>query len=405
LDAKAIRILAVLVAIASPTLGPAQKLYDPGATDTEIKIGNIMTYTGWQQAYGAIGRAEAAYFQMINDRGGIHGRKIMFISLDNASDAARSLPLAQKLVEQDGVLLLFSPQGTETNLRLRAYLNDKKVPQLFVDTSSAAFDDPSHFPWTTGFFATYRAEALAYAKYVLETKHGAKVAILYADDEAGREYLAGAHEGFGDKASTVIVNETSYETSDANLDLQLTTLKNAGADVFFNFSIGPFATQSIRKAYDIDWRPLEFIPNASLSTAAFLDPAGLEKARGIISNARSKGWLMKEAQGDADVREFLEWMRDYNPQASLRDENNVAGYERAEALVEVLRKCGDDLTRANIMKQAAHLNLVLPMLRPGISFKTAPDDLQPIHQLFLVKFDGRGWVPFGAVIDDSKLSD
>jgi branched-chain amino acid transport system substrate-binding protein len=406
-NTKAIPILASILLASAITARPvpelAQKVYDTGATDTEIKIGNIMTYTGWGEAYGAIGRAEAAYFQMINDRGGVNGRKILFISLDNGSDPARSLPLAQKLVEQDGVLLVFSPLGTATNLALRAYLNEKKVPQLFVDTSSAAFNDPAHFPWTTGFFASYRTEGLVYAKYILESKHAAKIAILYAQDDAGREYLAGVHDGLGDRASVMIVKEASYQISDPTLDSQLEALKGSGADVFLNFSVGPFATQSIRKAYDIDWHPLQLIPNASLSTAAFLDPAGLEKARGIITNARSKGWLAPQTHADPDVRAFLEWMRTYNPQAGLRDQNNVAGYERAEALVEVLRRCGDDLTHANVMKQAAHLNLELPMLRPGISFQTRPDNLQPIHQLFLMKFDGRDWVPFGAVIDDNTL--
>jgi branched-chain amino acid transport system substrate-binding protein len=405
LKVKIIPIVALmlLTVITSPVLGLAQKQYDTGATDTEIKIGNIMAYTGWGAAYGAIGRAEAAYFQMINDRGGVNGRKILFVSLDNSSDAAQSLPLAEKLVERDGVLLLFSPLGTETNLMLRAYLNERKVPQLFVDSSSTAFNDPVHFPWTTGFFASYRTEGLAYAKYVLQNKPNAKVAILYANDDAGREYVAGVHDGFGDKASALVVKEASYQVSDSALDPELAAFKEAGADLFFNFSIGPFATQSIREAYDIGWHPLQFIPNASLSTAAFLDPTGLEKAQGIITNARSKGWLGAENHTDPDVREFLEWMRKYNPQASLRDQNNVAGYERAEALVEVLRKCGDDLTRANVIRQASHLNLELPMLRPGISFRTTPDDLQPIHQLFLMRFDGRNWVSFGGLIDDRKL--
>jgi branched-chain amino acid transport system substrate-binding protein len=403
LEIKKVPIASTIIFLFIAGAAQAQKVYDTGATDQEIKIGNIMSYTGWGEAYGAIGRAEAAYFQMINDRGGVNGRRILFITLDNGSDAAKSLPLARKLVEQDGVLLLFSPMGTETNLALRAYLNDKQVPQLFVDASSAAFNDAAHFPWTTGFFASYRTEGLAYAKYILRSRPAAKIAILYADTDSGREYLAGVHDGLGDRGSAMIVKEVSYEISDSALDQKLVLLKSSGADVFFNFSAGPFVTQSIRGAYDMGWHPLEFIPNQSLSTAAFLDPAGLEKAQGIITNGRSKGWLAPEARADPDVRAFLEWMRNYNPQASLRDQNNVAGYERAEALVEVLRKCGDDLTRQNVMKQASHLNLELPMLRPGISFETTPDDLQPIHQLFLMRFEGRDWISFGAVIDDSTL--
>ena len=378
----------------------AQKIYDPGATDNEIKIGNIMAYTGWAQEYGAIGRAEAAYFQMVNDRGGVNGRKINFVSVDNGSDATKSVALARQLVEQNGVLLIFSSIGTDSNLAIRAYMNEKRVPQLFVESSSAVFDDPSHFPWTMGFFATYRTEGSAYAKYILQNKPGAKIAVLYANDDAGKEYLAGVRDGLGDKASAMIVKEASYQASDVALDSQIMTLKTSGADVFLNLSFGAFATQAIRTAYDINWRPLQFIPNASLSIAAFLDPVGLEKATGIIANARSKGWRDPQMRSDPAVREFLEWMSKYNPQASLRDQNNVAGYERAQALVEVLRKCGDDLTRANVMKQAANLDLELGMLRPGIRIRTTPSDYQPIKQLFLIRFNGKGWVPIGPVMSD-----
>jgi branched-chain amino acid transport system substrate-binding protein len=393
-----IRISTVIV-LASVTLAPAlaQKTYDPGVTDNEIKIGNIMTYTGWAKEYGAVGRAEAAYFQMINDRGGIGGRKINFISVDDGSEAGKSVDLARKLVEEDGVLLIFSSVGTESNLAIRAYMNEKKVPQLFIQSSSAVFDDPSHFPWTMGFFATYRTEGWSYARYILQNRPEAKIAVLYANDDAGKEYLAGVHDGLSAKASTLIVKEASYQVSDAKvdsqLDSQITMLKNSGADVFLNLSVGMFASQAIRKAYEMGWRPLQFIPNASLSVTAFLDPAGLEKAAGIVSNARSKGWSHPQARSDPAVREFLEWMSSYNPQASLRDQNNVAGYERAQALVEVLKKCGDNLTRANVMKQAASLDLELGMLRPGIRITTSQSDYQPIKQLYLIRFNGKDWAP------------
>jgi branched-chain amino acid transport system substrate-binding protein len=403
----AVRVLfSTFLAIAAMALSvSAQKSYDPGASDTEIKIGNIMSYTGWAESYGAVGRAEAAYFQMINDRGGVNGRKITFISMDNASRAGTAAELVRKLVEDDRVLLVFSPLGTETNLAIREYLNEKKVPQLFVDTSLAAFNDPANFPWTMGFYATFRAEGRAYARYILQNESNAKVAILHADDDSGREYLAGVHDGLGDKASSMIVKEMSYQVSDASLDSQIAALKDSGANVFLNLSVGPFATQAIRKTYDADWHPLEFIPNASLSVAAFLDPAGLQKAAGIITNARSKGWLEPQTRSDPDVRAFLDWMAKYNPQASLRDQNNVAGYERAEALVEVLKKCGDNLTRANVMAQASSLDLEIGMLRPGIKIKTTPSDYQPIHQLFLMRFDGQGWVPFGGIISDKTSGD
>jgi branched-chain amino acid transport system substrate-binding protein len=394
-------LLASVIAI-PPSL--AQKKYDPGATDSEIKIGNLMTYTGLFKEYGAVGRAESAYFQMINDRGGVNGRKINFVSVDIGAEPGKSVELARKLVEQDGVLLIFSSMGTESNLAIRPYMNAKKVPQLFIQSSSAVFDDPSHFPWTMGFFATYRTEGLAYARYILQNKPSAKIAVLYAKDDVGKEYLSGIHDGLGDKASAMIAKEVSYQISEPALESQIDSdviaLKNSGADVFLNLSVGAPATQAIRKAYDIDWHPLQFIPNASLSIAAFLDPAGLKKAAGIITNARSKGWLNPEARNDPAVRDFLDWMRKYNPEASLRDQNNVAGYERAQAVVEVLKKCGDDLTRANVMKQAASLDMELGMLRPGIRIKTSPTDYQPIKQLFLVKFDGKDWVPLGSVVGE-----
>jgi len=284
-------VLAIILAAAgaAPCVW-SQKAYDPGASDTEIKIGNLAPYTGWGSEYAAVARAEAAYFQMINDRGGINGRKINFITLDSASEPSKALPLARKLVEEDKILLIFSSIGTEGNLAIRDYLNQNKVPQLFVQTSSAAFNDPARFPWTMGFFATYRDEGVAYAKYVLSNEPNGKIAILYANDDAGKEYLQGVHDGLADKAATMIVKEVSYQVSGQNLEPQIAALKDSGADVFFNFAVGPFATKTIRAAYDLGWHPLQFIPNASLSIAAFLDPAGLEKSAGIICNARSKGW-------------------------------------------------------------------------------------------------------------------
>ncbi len=389
--------LFAITLVATPAA--AQKKYDPGATDTEIKIGNISPYSGLYSEYGAVARAEAAYFQMINDRGGVNGHKINFVSVDDSSDTGKSLELARKLVEQDGVLLIFSSFGSESNEAIRKYMNDKKVPQLFIQASSAVFDDPAHFPWTMGFFATYRTEGSAYAKYILQSKPGAKIAVLYANTDAGKEYLAGVHDGLGKKASTMIVKEVPYEQADPTLSSQIEALKSSGADVFINLAFGKFATEAIRRAYDIGWHPLQFIPNGSLSIAAFLEPAGLEKAAGIITNARSKGWLHAQARRDPAVSEFLDWMSKYNPQASLRDQLNVAGYERAQVLVEVLKKCGDDLTRANVMKQAASLDLELGMLRPGIKITTSPTDYQPIKQLYLIKFNGKNWVPLGQVID------
>ena len=365
-----------------------------GAADTEIKIGNIMPYTGAFAEYGATGRAEAAYFQMVNDQGGVNGRKIKFISLDSGSDTGKAVALAHQLVEQDQVLATVGIWGTAANLAIRTYMNEQKVPQLFVAATESAFDDPSHFPWTMGFQASKRTEGLVYAKYILEHRPGAKVAILYAGDPSGDEWRQGIRDGLGAKAAAMIAKEASFEYSDPEaLDAQIVALKNSGADVFMNLVVGRLATRAIGKAYDIDWHPLQFIPNASLSIAAFLEPAGLQKAAGIITTARSKSWLKPPSRQYPAVRAFLEWMRKYNPDASMRDANNVYGYEVAQTLVEVLKKCGGDLTRANVMKQAASLDLELGMLRPGIRVTTSPTDYQPIKQLYFIRFDGHDWAP------------
>jgi branched-chain amino acid transport system substrate-binding protein len=376
----------------------AGKHYDAGASDTEVLIGNIAPYTGPASDYGAVARAEAAYFRMINDRGGVHGRKIKFITLDDGSDPNRAPALAQRLVEQEQVLALFSTFGTDANVAIRAYANEHKVPQLFVETSSAIFDDAAHFPWTMGFYATFRSEGLAYASYLLQTRPNARIAVLYEDSTNGAEYYQGFRDGLGAKAAMMIVGTATYASTESSLATQIQTLKDSGADVFLDFAAGTAATTAIREAYDLGWRPLQFIPNASLSTAAFLEPAGLDKAAGIITNARSKGWLNPTARRDPQVRDFVDWMAQYNPDASLRDQLNVAGYERAEALVAVLQNCGDDLTRANVMSQAAHLDTELGMLRPGIRLKTSASDYQPIKQLFLIRFNGREWLPMDHVV-------
>jgi branched-chain amino acid transport system substrate-binding protein len=390
-------VVVLLLSVLCIRTAASQGVTVPVVASNEIKIGNITCATGWAREYAAVARAETAYFQMINDRGGVSGRMIKFISLDNGCDNQKSLDLAKQLVEQDGVLLLFSVLGTETNLAIRSYMNEKQVPQLFLESSSAVFDDPSHFPWTMGFFATHRTEGRAYANYILQNKPTGKIAVLSVNDDTGREFVAGLRDGLGGKASSMIVKEATYEDGASNLDTQLHALKDSGADVFLNFTIGQFATTAIRKAFDLDWHPLQFIPNASISIAAFLQPAGLTQATNIISNAHSKGWRSAQAQHDPAVHDFLEWMSKYNPDANRRDQNNVAGYERAEALVEVLKACGNDLTRANVMKKAASLDLELPMLRPGIRVETSPTDYQPIKQLFLIQFDGKEWRPIEPV--------
>jgi branched-chain amino acid transport system substrate-binding protein len=376
-----------------------QKKYDPGATDTEIKIGNFLPYTGIFSEYGAVGRAESAYFQMINDRGGINGRKINFVTLDSQSDYRNARDLARKLVEQERVLLTISIWGTPSNKEIRPYMNEKKVPQLFVAANDNEFNDPSHFPWTMGFTPSNRVEGAAYAKYILQIKPDAKVAVLYSNDDQGREWLRGIHDVLGEKSLPPPVKEIAFDYSDTGgLESPVTALKDSGANVFLNMLVGRFATEAIRKAYDIGWHPLQFIPNADISISAFIEPAGLQKSVGIITNARSKDWLLPESRFDAAVREYLDWLHKYEPEANVRDANNLFGYEIAQTVVEVLKNCGDELTRENVLKQATHLDLELGMLRPGIKITTSPQDYRPIKQLFLVKFNGKGWDAVGDVI-------
>jgi len=377
----------------------SQKPYDPGASDTEIKIGNIMPYTGVFSEYGAIGKAEAAYFQMINDRGGVNGRKIQFISIDSESDWRKAPGQARSLIDQDRVLLLFSNFGYPGNKAIRAYMNEQKIPQLFLASNDSTFDDPAQFPWTMGFAASKRTESLVYAKYILSEKPHAKIAVLYPEDPSGDEWRTALHDGLGENASAMIVSEISFSYSDSStIDSAVKELKDSGADTFFNFTVGKFTTEAIRKAYDIDWHPIQFIPNASLSVAAFLDPAGMQKSIGIITNARSKGWTSERAKADPAVREFLDWLSKYDPDGNVRDANVLFGYEAAQVMVAVLQKCGDNLTRANVMKQATSLDLEIGMLMSGVRVTTRPTDYRPIKQLYLVRFDGKFWTPFGDVI-------
>ncbi|WP_206957246.1 ABC transporter substrate-binding protein [Trinickia acidisoli] len=393
--------LAFMTACMACTVASAQGKYGPGASDTEIKVGNVTAYTGVFAEYGQIARAEAAYFRMINDEGGINGRKINFVSVDSGSNVQTAVALAHKLVDEDQVLLLVSVFGAQSNLEIRPYMNEKHVPQLFVASNASTFDDPQHFPWTMGWEASRHTEAAAYAKYILRNKPDAKIGVLYGNDEAGHEYVTAIREALGEKAATMIVKEEAISYGDpTGIDAHVVALKDSGANVFLNMTFGRFATEAIREAYDIDWHPLQFIPNGSLSIAAFIEPAGLEKANGIITNARSKGWSDPRSRQDPDVRAFLAWMKQYNTEANERDANNVYGYEVAQTLVAVLKQCGNDLTRENVMKQAASLNLELGMLRPGIRISTSPTDYRPIKQLYLLRFNGQHWVPTGDVAGD-----
>ena len=395
------RTLLTILFVASFAISTAsaQKKYDPGATDTEIKVGHTNPYSGPASAYGAIGRAEAAYFKMINEQGGIKGRKINFMSLDDAYSPPRTVEQIRKLVEEEQVLFIFQSLGTPSNTAIHKYMNAKKVPHLFVATGATKWGDPEHFPWTMGWQPNYQSEAHLYAQYILKNRPAAKIAVLYQNDDYGKDYLKGLKDGLADKAGQLIVAEASYETSDPTVDSQIVTLKGSGADTLLIFATPKFAAQAIRKTYDIGWRPLQFINNVSSSIAAVLQPAGLEKSIGLIVGYYLKDPLDPQWKNDAGVKAFLDWIKKYNPDADPADNLVYYGYSAAQTLVQVLNQCGDDLTRENIMRQAASLkDLTLPLLLPGIKINTSPTDFYPIDQIQLARFDGKRWVLFGEVL-------
>ena len=376
--------------------------YGPGASDTEIKIGNTMPYSGPASAYGSIGKSDAAYFAMINEQGGINGRKVNFISRDDAYSPPKAVELIRQLVEQDGVLLTFNTLGTPPNTAIQGYLNDNKVPQLFVATGADKWNDPKQHPWTMGWQPSYRIEARIYARYILKNIPNAKIAVLYQNDDFGKDYLVGLRQGLGDKADKMIVATQSYETTDPTVDSQVVALQESGADVLLTAAVPKFAAQAIRKVYDIGWKPTHFLTNVSNSVGTVMKPAGLEKGVGIISAAYLKEPTDPQWQDTPEYKDWLAWMKKYNSSGNLADSSNVVGYSVTQTMVAVLKACGDNLTRENIMKQAASLHdLKLPMLLPGITISTGPDDFAPVRQMRLEKFDGSTWVLFGEVLSGS----
>ena len=395
------RLLLLLGLVAWVAAAPvlAEKKYDPGATDTEIKIGQTMPYSGPLSAYATIGRSETAYFKMINDQGGINGRKIVFISVDDAFSPPKTVEQIRRLVEQEEVLFIFQSLGTAPNTAIQKYLNAKKMPQLFVATGATKWGDPQNFPWTMGWQPNYQTEAHIYAKYLLQNKPGAKIAVLFQNDDYGKDYLKGIHDGLGSQADRLIVKEVSYEVTDPTVDSQIVTLQASGADTFFIFATPKFAAQAIRKAYDIGWRPMTFINNVSASVATVLQPAGLEKSVGLITALYLKDPTDPQWENDPPMKNWLAWMKKYYPEGDVKDVNNVYGYALGQTLVQVLKQCGDDLTRQNIMTQAANLkNFEVSVLLPGIRINTSPTDFYPIEQVQLARFDGKRWVLFGEMI-------
>ena len=391
--------LAALLATALAGTAQAQKKYDPGATDTEIKIGNIMPYSGPASAYGIIGKTEEAYFKMINEAGGVNGRKINFISYDDGYSPPKAVEQARKLIESDEVLLIFNALGTPSQTAVQKYHNAKKVPQLFVATGASKWNDPKDFPWTMGFQPSYRVEARIFAKYILKEKPNAKVAIFYANDDFGKDYLAGIKDIFGSKASNLIVAEESYETTEPSIDSHIVKLKGTGADVFVNISTPKFAAQAIKKMAELEWKPTHVLTDVSVSIGAVMKPAGLEASEGILSAQYMKDASDPQWKDDEGMKKFMAFIDKYMPGANVADLNLAYGYAAAQTMVQVLKQCGDDLTRENVMKQAASLKDFAPdTLIPGIKVSTSPTDFGPIEQLKMMQFKGGKWELFGDII-------
>ena len=371
----------------------------PGAGVNTITIGNTMPYSGAASGLSSLGKAEAAYFTMINEQGGINGRKINFITRDDSYSPPKTVEVIRRLVEEEQVLAMFSMLGTAPNTAVQEYLNDNKVPHLFVASGADQWNDPKNHPWTMGWRPSYRIEARIYARYILRNLPNAKIAVLYQNDDFGKDYLLGLREGLGSNADKMIVATQAYETTDPTIDSQIVALRASGADVLLTAAIPKFAAQAIRKIYDIGWKPTHFLTNVSISVKAVMQPAGAQKAVGVISAAFLKEPTDPRWQDTSEYKEWLAWMRKYNTSAAIADSLNVYGYSLAQTLVAVLKASGDDLTRENVMNQAASIhNLTVPMLLPGITLSTGADDFQPIKQMQLQKFDGTTWQLFGELI-------
>jgi branched-chain amino acid transport system substrate-binding protein len=390
---------ALVMFAASAVSALAQNKYDVGVTDTEIKIGNIMPYSGPASAYGVIGKTEQAYFNKINAEGGINGRKITFVSYDDGYSPPKTVEQARKLVESDEVLLIFNSLGTPPNSAIQKYMNAKKVPQLFVATGATKWNDPKDYPWTMGWQPNYQSETQIYGKYILKNHPDGKIAVLFQNDDYGKDYLKGLKDGLGAKAATMIVAEDSYEVSEPTIDSHIVKLKASGADIFVNISSPKFAAQAIKKNGEVGWKPMHFLNNVSVSIGSVIKPAGLENAQDIISSQYLKDPTDPQWKNDAGMKEWNAFLDKYYPEADRTDANVMYGYTVAQGLVYVLKNCGNDLTRENVMKQAAGIkDLELGGLLPGIKVNTSATDFAPLSQLQLVKFKGETWERFGDIL-------
>jgi branched-chain amino acid transport system substrate-binding protein len=390
---------ALLGGAAALTVLPARAENTPGITGSEILFGQTMPYSGPASSYGTIGKASDAYFRMINDQGGINGRKLRMLSLDDGYQPPKTVELTRRMIEEDKVAFLFNTLGTPTTNATRKYVNNKKVPQLFIASGATQFGDREHYPWSIGWQPTYQTEGRIYARYTLREAPDAKVAVLYQGDDSGRDYFKGYKDGLGDAAEKMIVATATYEVSDPTVDSQILTLRDKGADVLFMTGIPKFNAMAIRKAFDIGWKPrLFFISSTGSSIATAIVPAGVEKSIDVITANYLKDPTDKQWAQDPAFLEWRTWLEKYYPGADITDAGNVYGYTSAQTLVQVLKQCGNDVSRESIMHQATNLDIALPMLQPGIRVKTGPDDYYPLKQMRLVKFDGRTWVPFGEAI-------
>jgi ABC-type branched-subunit amino acid transport system substrate-binding protein len=400
---KKIAFAALLVTAIGGT-AQAQKKYDPGATDTEIKVGNIMPYSGPASAYATIGKTEAAYFNKLNSEGGINGRKVNFISYDDGYSPPKAVEQARKLVESDEVLLIFNSLGTPSNSAIQKYMNAKKVPQLFISTGAAKWNDPKNFPWTMGWQPNYQTEARIYAAYILKNHPGKTIGVLYQNDDFGKDYVIGLREGLGDKANKLILVESSYETSSPTVDSQVVQIKGANPDVFINIATPKFAAQAIKKIAELNWHPIHFLTNVSGSIGGVMKPAGYENDQGILSTAYLKDPKDPEWKNDPAMNEWRAFMTKWYPEGDQDDAATVFAYGVAKGLEQVLRQCGDDLTRENVMKQAANLNFEIGIYLPGTKIKTSPTDFAPLEQLQMMRFKGETWERFGPVMSGEKSS-
>jgi branched-chain amino acid transport system substrate-binding protein len=390
-------LLAALAGLAPAGAATAQTVV--GVTPTEIKIGHTNPYSGNASAYGTIGKTIAAYFKKVNDEGGVNGRKINFISYDDGYSPPKTVEMVRKLVEQDQVAFVFQTLGTPPNTAIQKYLNQQKVPQLFVATGATKWNDPKNFPWTMGYQPNYQTEGRVYAAYALSHVKDAKIGILYQNDDYGKDYLKGFEDGLGDKKSQIVMKQT-YEVTDPTIDSQIVNLKNSGANVFFNITTPKFAAQAIKKAHEIGWKPLHFLNNVSSSLGTVLKPAGLDASKDLITALYMKEVTDPQWRNDKGFTDWVAFMKKYYPDGALDDQSNAFGYNVAILMTQVLKQCGNDLSRENIMKQAASVkNFELPLLLPGIKINTSPTDFAPIEQEQLAKFDGEKWSLFGEVIE------